>query len=123
VPFDASIFPVAVPNHAGKLQLALLHRPLFPGTLPEETVCEGESRLVDLDHESLWISYCPMPEDNHEPKQPGLFNSHHRLATPVYPWEILKIGGGTPPILTRHGWMIIYHGVHEVEKSHLWTVH
>src|SRR5580698_816648 len=25
---DASIFPVAIPNHAGKMQLALLHRPL-----------------------------------------------------------------------------------------------
>ena len=30
---------------------------------------------------------------------------------PVAPWERLKIGGGTPPILTRHGWLIIYHGV------------
>ena len=36
---DASIFPVAIPNHAGKMQLALLHRPLFPGTRPEETAC------------------------------------------------------------------------------------
>jgi predicted GH43/DUF377 family glycosyl hydrolase len=27
----------------------------------------------------------------------------------------LKIGGGTPPILTRHGhWLIVYHGVSEV---------
>jgi len=32
----------------------------------------------------------------------------------VAPWEQLKIGGGTPPILTRHGWMVIYHGVHEL---------
>ena len=24
---------------------------------------------------------------------------------------MLKIGGGTPPILTRHGWLILYHGV------------
>ena len=30
------------------------------------------------------------------------------------PWERLKIGGGTPPILTRHGWLIVYHGVSEV---------
>jgi len=41
----------------------------------------------------------------------GLFNSHHRLATPVAPWERLKIGGGTPPVLTRHGWLTIYHVV------------
>ena len=32
---DASLFPVAIPNHAGKLQLAIIHRPLFPGTRPE----------------------------------------------------------------------------------------
>ena len=29
------------------------------------------------------------------------------------PWERLKIGAGTPPILTKHGWLIIYHGVSE----------
>jgi predicted GH43/DUF377 family glycosyl hydrolase len=39
------------------------------------------------------------------------FTSHHRLAGPIAPWERLKIGGGTPPILTRHGWLILYHGV------------
>jgi predicted GH43/DUF377 family glycosyl hydrolase len=44
----------------------------------------------------------------------GLFNSHHRLATPLSPWEMLKIGGGTPPVLTRHGWLIVYHGVSKV---------
>ena len=41
---------------------------------------------------------------------------HNRLASPVAPWEQLKIGGGTPPILTRHGWMVIYHGVHELAE-------
>ena len=111
---DASVFPVAIPNHAGKLQMAMLHRPLFPGTRPEETACQAESRLVDLDHESIWISYCPMALEGLEPHHLGLFNSHHRLATPVSPWEMLKIGGGTPPVLTRHGWLVVYHGVSEV---------
>jgi predicted GH43/DUF377 family glycosyl hydrolase len=113
---DASVFPVAIPNHSGKMQMAILHRPLFPGTRPEETARQAESRVVDLDHESIWISYCPMPLDDLEPHHPGLFNSHHRLATPVSPWEWLKIGGGTPPILTRHGWLIIYHGVNEMAE-------
>jgi beta-1,2-mannobiose phosphorylase / 1,2-beta-oligomannan phosphorylase len=98
---DASIFPVAIPNHAGKMQLAMLHRPLFPGTRPEETACQAESRMVDREHESIWISYCPMALEGSEPHHLGLFNSHHRLATPVSPWEKLKIGGGTPPILTK----------------------
>ena len=46
----------------------------------------------------------------------GRFMSHHRLATPVSPWERLKIGGGTPPVLTRHGWLVIYHGVKGMEQ-------
>ncbi len=107
---------IAIPNHAGKMQMGMLHRPLFPGTRPEEKTCESASRVVDLDHESIWISYCPMALEGDASQHIGLFNSHHRLATPVSPWEKLKIGGGTPPILTRHGWLIIYHGVSEVAE-------
>ncbi len=114
---DASLFPIAIPNHAGKMQMAILHRPLFPGTRPEETAYKEQRRIVDLDHESIWISYCPMPLKGQDLKQLGLFNSHHRLATPVSPWERLKIGGGTPPILTKHGWLIIYHGVCDLSKE------
>jgi predicted GH43/DUF377 family glycosyl hydrolase len=114
---DASIFPVAIPNHCGKMQLALLHRPLFPGTRPEEIARQPESRLVDRERESIWISYCPMPPASLEPHRRGLFNSHHRLATPVSAWEKLKIGGGTPPVMTRHGWLIVYHGVSDIAKS------
>lgn len=111
---DASLFPVAIPNHAGKLQIGLLHRPLFRGTLPEETDRKARPRAMDLSHESIWISFCPMPSVGSEPQHMGLFNSHRRLASPVSPWELLKIGGGTPPILTRHGWLILYHGVSDL---------
>jgi predicted GH43/DUF377 family glycosyl hydrolase len=52
---------------------------------------------------------------NHKPFRTGKFTFHHRLASPVSPWERLKIGGGTPPILTRYGWMIVYHGVSEID--------
>lgn len=121
---DASLFPIAIPNHLGKMQMAIIHRPLFPHTRPEETEKKADSRTIDIIHESIWISYCPMPEEGKDLKELGLFNSHHRLATPVSSWERLKIGGGTPPILTKHGWLIIYHGVNEVydtddEAKHL----
>jgi predicted GH43/DUF377 family glycosyl hydrolase len=111
---DASLFPVAIPNSSGHHELGMLHRPLFPGTRPEETACHPTSREVDLDHESIWISYCPPALNGAEPERLDRFTSHHRLATPVSPWERLKIGAGTPPILTRHGWLIVYHGVSEV---------
>ena len=111
---DASLFPVAIPNPSGQPELAILHRPLFPGTRPEETACRPDPRELDLDRESIWISYCPMALEPHEPNCLCRFTSHHRLAIPVSPWERLKIGGGSPPILTRHGWLIIYHGVGEM---------
>ena len=114
---DASVFPVAIPDPAGKPAMAMLHRPLFPGTRPEETACATESRVVDLARESIWISYCEMNTDPSEPYHLSHFTSHSRLASPVAPWEQLKIGGGTPPVLTRHGWMVIYHGVSDLAKS------
>jgi predicted GH43/DUF377 family glycosyl hydrolase len=106
---DASLFPVAIPNPSGHAEMAMIHRPLFKGTRPEETARHTGPRAVDRDRESMWISYCPVVG-----AEPGKFGSHHRLATPVEPWERLKIGGGTPPILTRHGWLIVYHGVSEL---------
>jgi len=35
------------------------------------------------------------------------------LAKPeaVSPWQCCKIGASTPPIKTKHGWMVMYHGV------------
>jgi beta-1,2-mannobiose phosphorylase / 1,2-beta-oligomannan phosphorylase len=114
---DASLFPVAIPNPSGQPELAMLHRPLFPGTRPEETACGPESRDVDLDRESIWISYCSMALECRESCRLGPFSCHHRLAAPVSPWERLKIGGGTPPVLTQHGWLIVYHGVGEMEQG------
>jgi predicted GH43/DUF377 family glycosyl hydrolase len=46
-----------------------------------------------------------------------------RLAAPVAPWARLKVGAGTPPILTRHGWLVIYHGVSELTGPHEGTLH
>jgi beta-1,2-mannobiose phosphorylase / 1,2-beta-oligomannan phosphorylase len=113
---DASLFPIAIPSPSGQPELAILHRPLFPGTRPEETVCPPAPCEVELEPESIWISYCPMALESHEPHNLGRFTSHHRLATAVSPWERLKIGGGTPPVLTRHGWLIIYHGENEMTE-------
>ena len=113
---DASIFPIAINDPSGQPALALLHRPLFPGTRPEEKACDSASGVLDLQRESIWISYRSRAIKCGEPYRMCHFTSHHRLATPVSSWERLKIGGGTPPILTRHGWLVIYHGVSEMAK-------
>jgi predicted GH43/DUF377 family glycosyl hydrolase len=39
------------------------------------------------------------------------FEKHTLLLKPEEDWEQLKVGAGPPPIRTRAGWLIIYHGV------------
>ena len=111
---DATGFPLAVPNPSGQHELAILHRPLFPNTLPEDNAEKDDDRVIDLHRESIWISYSSMPLEGEDPSQLSNFTSHHRLAAPVSAWEALKIGSGAPPVMTRHGWMIVYHGVSEM---------
>ena len=77
---DASVFPVAIPDPAGRPSMAILQRPLFPGTRPEEEVRRPASRLVDLPQESIWISYCSTALADCVPSNLRHFGSHHRLA-------------------------------------------
>lgn len=110
---DALVFPVAVPAPDGRPAMAMIHRPLFPGTDPRETATEPATRMIELDRESIWIAYCPLESVNDDLRHLCHFRLHHRLAAPAAPWERLKIGGGAPPILTQDGWLVIYHGVAE----------
>lgn len=110
---DASIFPLAIPGPFAHPAMAMLHRPLFAGTRPEEKVHRPKAEPPDLDRESIWISYCHMTAPDETPHL-STFSAHHRLASPVAAWERLKIGGGAPPIMCRHGWLVVYHGVHNL---------
>ena len=109
---DALLFPVAVSDPQGRPAMALIHRPLFPGTSPNETRRVRCPRAVDTLRESIWISYHSLENEICD-KHHHLchFDSHERLAAPMAAWEELKIGGGTPPILTPDGWLLLYHGV------------
>ena len=112
---DAVLFPTAVRGPTGENDFAIIHRPLFPGTDAHETARDTKPRAVDVSKESIWISYTPSEPANQNQRCLCDFRSHHRLAFPVANWEHLKIGGGTPPFLTKHGWVIFYHGVCECE--------
>lgn len=45
----------------------------------------------------------------------------HVVLTGKYGHEISYIGGGCPPIETEAGWVVIYHGVHDVKSGHVYT--
>jgi len=108
---DALPFPVRVPSPSGRPALALIHRPLFPGSEPAAIAGRPAPRRVDLPHESLWISYCDLAAKMDGLTQLIHFEEHHRLASPAAPWERVKVGGGAPPLLVDGGWLVIYHGV------------
>jgi predicted GH43/DUF377 family glycosyl hydrolase len=57
-----------------------------------------------VDKPSIWIG---------EGSSLTNFEKHTLLIKPEQKWEMLKVGAGPPPIKTRHGWLLIYHGVDE----------
>jgi predicted GH43/DUF377 family glycosyl hydrolase len=114
---DASVFPLAIPSPHGHPALGMLHRPLFPGTRPEETIRRSWDKEMDKHRECIWLSYSHLNPEKNDQWQPARFTSHHPLAIPIHPWEALKIGAGTPPVLTKLGWMFLYHGVSEGKDS------
>lgn len=43
------------------------------------------------------------------------------LMAPKYDHEISYIGGGCPPIETKAGWLLIYHGVHDTVEGYVYS--
>jgi beta-1,2-mannobiose phosphorylase / 1,2-beta-oligomannan phosphorylase len=43
------------------------------------------------------------------------------LLSPKYDHEVSYIGGGCPPIETKEGWLLIYHGVHDSLKGYVYS--
>jgi predicted GH43/DUF377 family glycosyl hydrolase len=114
---DAVVFPEAVSDVNGIPCLAMLHRPLFPSATPEALKNRNPESSIDLLRESVWISFAPIEDLGRDETLICHFKSHRRLLSPVESWEQLKIGVGTPPVLTRHGWFMVYHGVSADNKS------
>jgi predicted GH43/DUF377 family glycosyl hydrolase len=108
---DALIFPQLVPDPEGRPSIGMIHRPTYDvkpwGGPAYQVMPDG----ICEERPSMWISYYPV-----DPLRPRLgpgvqFGNHQLLASPIEPWEALKIGGGTPPVRTEHGWLTLFHGV------------
>jgi predicted GH43/DUF377 family glycosyl hydrolase len=103
---DAVLFPELVTDPRGQPALALLHRPAHvQGRVPVLPAGVTEERA------SIWLSYCSLEAAQSDPAALLTWRDHTLLATPDQPWEETKIGAGTPPIRTPHGWLMVYHGV------------
>ncbi|HEX8918944.1 MAG TPA: glycosidase [Chloroflexota bacterium] len=108
---DGMLFPDVVVDPQGNPSLAIMHRPTYrmhhsDGTISLEVPCDVQ------DHrESIWIAYMSLHDAKNDIRSLTRVCDARLLATPVESWECLKIGGGTPPIRIREGWLTYYHGV------------
>lgn len=99
---DAAFFPQVVTAPDGRLSLALIHRPVYT----EEDVPRG---VTDV-RPSIWISYTTLEDARRDLQALTRLHNHRPVIDPEFEWESLRIGGGTPPVLTPFGWLMIFHG-------------
>ena len=83
---DVMIFPEKIHG-----QYAMIHRPA--SWIGEE---------YGTDNPAMWIAFS---DDLLS------WKSSRLLAKAHFPWEGKKVGGSTPPIRTREGWLLLYHAV------------
>jgi len=114
---DACIFPKPLLSPKGDFCMVMLHRPLFPGTTPEDIMRDPEDRRIRDHHECIWISYSDLLMDDSKTEHLRIFEENSPLALPEASWEKIKIGAGPPPVMTAHGWLLIYHGVHQIKTK------
>jgi predicted GH43/DUF377 family glycosyl hydrolase len=117
---DALLFPDVVTDEHGRESFALIHRPTYLVAQADGTVHLVVPPGVTERRQSLWMSHLSVERVLADPQALTWVEDTHLLMQPAQPWESLKIGGGTPPILTRHGWLMMYHGVsgYLVEGAH-----
>lgn len=108
---DVVFFPEVVPDPEGRPSYALLHRPMWDLSFsrPAETVTLPYA--ISDDRPSIWISYVDAQAVEQDTSLLTRPSQHRPVASPLYPWEHLKIGAGPAPIRTPEGWLVIHHGV------------
>lgn len=105
---DLLWLPEPVTGPDGTPCLAFIHRPMWE-VWPKLEPCPPEG--IDDPRASIWISYVRLADAQADPSALLRPWGHTLLATPQYDWEILKLGGGPPPIRVEEGWLLLHHGV------------
>jgi beta-1,2-mannobiose phosphorylase / 1,2-beta-oligomannan phosphorylase len=100
---DAAFSPDLIETPDGRVILGMFHRPVYSSA----NAPKGITRPLP----SIWLSGCDLADVMHNVRNLCIMNRHDLIAEPANRWEALRIGIGTPPVRTRLGYMIVYHGV------------
>lgn len=104
---DLLWFPEPIPGPDGEPCYGFLHRPMWEIRGQTVTLPAG---LTDR-RAAIWLSYVRVA-DVHSDITALLRPFGHRLvAGSEFDWEVLKIGGGPPPMRVPEGWLLLHHGV------------
>ena len=90
---DTVMFPQKIKN-----KFAALHRP------------EG---FFEFSRPSIWIAYSP--DSIYWGKERALLHPRPKG------WDSIRIGSGAPPIKTKEGWLMIYHGVRPAKNHGIYS--
>lgn len=104
---DLAWFPEPVTGPDGSPCLAFLHRPMFE--LPGQQV-RLPAGITDP-RAAIWLSYVRLTDARADPAALLHPFGHREIARAEADWEVLKIGGGPPPVRVDEGWLLLYHGV------------
>jgi predicted GH43/DUF377 family glycosyl hydrolase len=96
---DAAFFPEPVRSPAGVTSIAFHHRPT--------------RYLTDL-REQIWVGYVPLEAAKESIGDLCSVAESFPLELPAASWGTVKVGGGTPPVRVREGWLSVIHGVDEL---------
>lgn len=108
---DGLFFPECVLDAFGHPCLALIHRPTYRVAQADGSRMQMVPPGISEHRSSLWLAKLSLETARADPAALTQIEETHLLAVPEQPWEALLIGGGTPPIRTRHGWLVLYTGV------------
>ena len=68
------------------------------------------------------VAVCDLKELTNEFWQHYFLHLHENIVLSAkYDHEVSYIGGGCPPIETKEGWLLIYHGVHDTVNGYVYS--
>lgn len=108
---DVVFFPEPIPDPAGRMSIAALHRPMWDFTFTRAQEVAVPPTISADDRPAIWISYTPVEDVLDDPTALTRMSGHRVVAGSTYDWEALKIGAGPAPVRIDEGWLLLHHGV------------
>ena len=108
---DAVWFPEPVTAPNGEPCFAMLHRPTWNLTESSPLGYDAVPDVATDPRPAIWVSFTEVAAVIEDVRALAQVSGHQQVAVAEQPWEELKIGGGTPPVLIDEGWLTVFHGV------------